>query len=93
VALLNESGIRFCMRCDNDSSWSALTTFMRASADEAWVTLKAASAGDAAAWCCSRTPPRLRLVRQIAPNGAARVLATNLDEQAAPAHAFAELYH
>jgi hypothetical protein len=93
VAVLNERGIRFCMRCDNDSSWSALTTFMRAGTDDAWVTLKAPSAADAAAWDCPRTPPRLRLVRQIAPNGAVRVLATNLDEQAAPAHAFAELYH
>jgi hypothetical protein len=32
-------------------------------------------------------------VRQISPGGAVRVLATNLDEQAAPAHSFAELYH
>ena len=93
VALLNERGIRFCMRCDNDCGWSALTAFVRSGANEAWVTLKAPSADDAATWECSRTPPRLRLVRQIAPNGAVRVLATNLDEQLAPAHAFAELYH
>jgi hypothetical protein len=70
-----------------------MTTFMRSGANEAWVTLKAPSADGAATWECSRTPPRLRLVRQIAPNGAVRVLATNLDEQLAPAHAFAELYH
>ena len=44
-------------------------------------------------WGCSRTPPRLRLVRQIAPSGAVRVLATKLGEQVAPAHAFADLYH
>jgi hypothetical protein len=25
------------MRCDNDSGWSAQTTFMRSGADEAWV--------------------------------------------------------
>jgi len=93
VALLNERGIRFCMRCDNDSSWAALTTFMRSSSDEAWVTLKSPSMDDAAVWGCSRTPPRLRLVRQVAPTGAVRVLATNLDEQVAPAHAFADLYH
>jgi len=93
VALLNERGIRFCMRCDNDSGWSAQTTFVRSGADQAWVTLKPASVDDAATWGCSRNPPRLRLVRQVAPNGAVRVLATNLDEQAAPAHAFAELYH
>jgi hypothetical protein len=93
VALLGELGIRFCMRCDNDSSWSALTAFIRSGADQAWVTLKPPSVDDAAAWGCSRTPPRLRLVRQVSPSGAVRVLATNLDEQAAPVHAFAELYH
>jgi len=93
VALLNQRGIRFCMRCDNDSSWSALTAFMRSDAAEAWVELKAPSVGDAAVWGCSRTPPRLRLIRQVAPSGAVRVMATNLDERAAPAHAFADLYH
>lgn len=93
VALLNERGIRYCMRCDNDSGWSAMTAFMRSGADQAWVTLKAPSVDDAAMWGCSRTPPRLRLVRQVAPNGAVRVLATNLDQQTAPVHAFADLYH
>jgi hypothetical protein len=93
VALLIERGIRFCMRCDNSSSWSALTAFMRSGRDQAWVTLKAPSATEAPLWGCSRTPPQLRLVRQVAPNGAVRVLATYLDEQAAPADAFADLYH
>jgi len=93
VALLNERGVRFCLRCDNDSGWSAQTTFMRSGADQAWVTLKPPSVDDAALWGCSRNPPRLRLVRQVAPSGAVRVLATNLDEQAAPAHSFAALYH
>lgn len=93
VALLNERGIRFCMRCDNDSGWSAQTTFMRSGDEQAWVTLRPPSADDAAVWGCSRNPPRLRLVRQVTPNGAVRVLATNLDEQAAPAHTFADLYH
>ena len=93
VALLNERGIRWCMRCDNDSGWSAVRTFMRSGADEAWVTLNAPNAADADAWGCTRTAPRVRLVRQVAPNGALRVLATNLDEQDYPCHAFAELYH
>jgi Transposase DDE domain len=93
VALLCERGIRFCMRCDNNSGWSALSTFMRSGATDTWVTLKPPSADDAAVWGCSRNPPRLRLVRQVAPNGAVRVLATNLDEQAAPADSFADLYH
>lgn len=93
VALLCERGIRFCMRCDNGSGWSALTRFMRSDAAEAWVTLKPPSADDAALWGCSRNPPRLRLVRQVSPGGAVRVMATNMDEQAVPAHAFAQLYH
>ena len=93
VALLCERGIRFCMRCDNDSGWSALSAFMRSGAAEAWVTLRPPSADDAAVWGCSRNPPRLRLVRQVTPSGAVRVLATNLDEHAAPADSFAELYH
>lgn len=93
VALLNERSIRYCIRCDNSSGWSALTAFMHSGRDEAWVTIKAPSVDDAATWGCTRTPPRLRLVRQIAPSGALRVLATNLDEQTVPAHAFAELYH
>jgi len=93
VALLNQRGIRFCMRCDNDSGWSAQAAFMRSGDEQAWVTLRPPSADDAAVWGCSRNPPRLRLVRQVAPNGAVRVLATNLDEQAAPAHAFGDLYH
>ena len=38
VALLCERGIRFCMRCDNDSGWTALTTFMRSGAVEAGVS-------------------------------------------------------
>ena len=29
VALLNDRGIRFVMRCDNDSGWSATRKFMR----------------------------------------------------------------
>jgi len=93
VALLCERGVRFCMRCDNNSGWSAQAKFMRSGALEAWVTLKPPSAVDAAVWGCSRNPPRVRLVRQVAPSGAVRVLATNLDEQAVPAHAFADLYH
>lgn len=91
--LLIERGVRFCIRCDSSSGWVALTRFMRSSACDEWVTLKPPSADDAAVWGCSRTPPRIRLVRQIAPNGAVRVMVTNLDEQAAPAHAFADLYH
>ena len=93
VALLNARGIRFVMRCDNDSGWSATKAFLRSGADEAWVTLKAPNAHDVRDWGCPADMPRVRLVRQTSPNGKVRVLATNLDSQAYPCHAFAALYH
>jgi Transposase DDE domain len=93
VALLNERGIRWCMRCDNDSGWGAVRGFMRSGKDEDWVTLAGASAIDAQTWSCSRQPQRIRLVRQISPGGAVRVLATNLESTVVPADAFGDLYH
>lgn len=93
VSLLDERGIRWCMRCDNESGWAPVRTFMRSGADETWVTLSAPSADAAKAWGCARTAPQVRLVRQVSPGGAVRVLATNLDSHAYPSHGFADLYH
>ena len=93
VALLNARGIRFVIRCDNDSGWSATKKFLRSGAAEAWVTLSAPSADEVRDWGCPCEAPRLRLVRQTAPNGKLRALLTNLDSQAHPCHAFADLYH
>lgn len=93
VALLNERGIRFVMRCDNDSGWSATRKFMRSGALEADVTLNAPGAADVRDWGCRPDAPTLRLVRQTAPNGQVRVLATNLDAHEFPATLFADLYH
>ena len=93
VCLLNERGIRWCMRCDNDSGWTPVRTFMRAGTDEACVTLSEPSAADADTWGCGRTAPMARLVRQVSPSGAIRVLVTNLDSRNYPCHAFANLYH
>ncbi len=93
VALLNARGIRWCMRCDNNSSWRAVRDFMRSNQDEVWVNLGAPRAEDAQTWECPREAQRVRLVRQVSPGGAIRVLATNLDSQAIPCQAFAELYH
>ncbi len=93
VALLNARGIRFVMRCDNNSGWAAAKAFMRSGADEAWVTLNVPNAQDVRDWGCPPEAPRVRLVRQVAPNGAVRVLATNLDAHACPAATFGELYH
>jgi Transposase DDE domain len=93
VALLNERGIGWVMRCDNDSGWGVVRSFMRSGLDEDAVTLVGPGAADAQTWGCSRQPQRIRLVRQISPGGAVRVLATNLESGVVPAHAFAELYH
>jgi Transposase DDE domain len=93
VALLNARGIRFVMRCDNDGGWSATKQFIRSGAAEASVVLNAPSAHEVHDWGCPSGPPGLRLVRQTAPNGQVRVLATNLDADAFPAALFGDLYH
>jgi hypothetical protein len=93
VSMLNERGIKWCMRCDNASGWAALRKFMRSGADEAQVTLSEPGAQDARTWGCARTAPQARLVRQLSPGGAIRVLATNLDLLDYPCHAFGDLYH
>jgi hypothetical protein len=93
VALLNARGIRFVMRCDNPSGWVATQRFMRSGASDATAGLKAPSADEVRDWGCPSGAPQLRLVRQTAPNGQVRVLATNLDAEAFPAALFADLYH
>ena len=93
VALLNARGIRFVMRCDNEGGWSAAKKFMRSAAAEANVSLNAPSADEVRDWACPAGPPALRLVRQVAPNGKVRLLATNLDADAFPAALFGDLYH
>lgn len=93
VGLLNARDIRFVMRCDNDSGWCATKAFMRSGAAEAWVTLNTPNPQDVRDWGCPPAAPRVRLVRQVAPNGAVRVLATNLQEQACAAASFGDLYH
>lgn len=93
VQLLQERGIRFIMRCDSTSGWAAVRQFMRSGLPEAMVCLNQVSAQDALAWGCGRTAPSVRLVANVAPNGAMRVLATNLDCHQASAPAFGDLYH
>jgi hypothetical protein len=44
-------------------------------------------------WGCPAGQPDVRLVRQTAPNGRVRVLATNLDAQRFDAALFGDLYH
>jgi Transposase DDE domain len=93
VALLTERGIRFVMRCDNDSGWAATKKFMRSDSLDVTVTLNAPSADEVCTWGCPAGRPTLRLVRQVAPNGQVRVLATNLQAQDFAAPLFADLYH
>lgn len=93
VQALQERGIRFVMRCDNNSGWPAVRKFVRSARAEATVTLNVPSARDAQDWGCRRVAPSVRLVRHVAPGGAIRVLATNLGAQEAAAAAFGDLYH
>jgi Transposase DDE domain len=90
---LLERGLSFVMRCDNDSGWPAVREFVHSGRSEAVVTLNKPSARDAADWGCQRQAPQVRLVRQVAPSGAIRVLATNLTSEQAPAADFGDLYH
>ena len=94
VHLLNARGIGFIMRCDTVSGgWSGVRQFMRAGSAQAQISLSAPCKQDAADWGCPALPPQVRVVRQVAPNGQVRVLMTNLPPEAAPADAFADLYH
>jgi hypothetical protein len=93
VALLTARGIRLVMRCDNDGGWSTAKAFLRSGAADASVTLNAPSADDVRDWGCPAGRPGLRLVRQTAPNGRVRVLATNLDAERFDAALFGDLYH
>lgn len=52
------------------------------------------NARDAADYECPRVAPRVRLIRQVTPQGQVRVLMTSLvDAEHFPAEAFAQLYH
>jgi hypothetical protein len=94
VAVLNQRGIKFCMRVDNDSGFACVRDFTRSNANERIVMLRAPDKQDAIDYECPRKPQRVRLVRNVSPNGEQRVLMTNLfDEKLYPADCFGELYH
>jgi len=93
VALLNARGIRFVMRCDNNGGWRAAKSFMRSGHAQADVSLNAPSTDEVRDWGCPAGAPTLRLVRQMAPNGQVRLLATNLDTETFPPELFGDLYH
>jgi hypothetical protein len=93
VALLCERAIRFVMRCDKLTGWSAVRQFLRSGADQAQVTLNAPSAQDVADWACPGDAPSVRVVRNVSSNGRVRVLATNLPAADFPVECFGDLYH
>lgn len=93
VSLLCERGIRFVMRCDKLTGWSAVRRFLRSGAEQAQVTVNAPSAQDVADWGCAPTAPELRVVRNVSSTGRLRVLATNLDAVDFPCECFGDLYH
>lgn len=93
IQFLIERGIRFVIRCDSSSSWSAVRAFMRSSEMDSHVTLSPPSAEDAQDWGCARVAPTVRLVKSITPEGKVRVMVTNLTPEQVPTAAFAELYH
>lgn len=92
ISLLLQRGIHFCIRCDG-SGWTAVRRFVRSGLTEQSVTLSAPSAAEDKDWGCGRNAPRVRLVRQVSPGGAVRVLLTDLNSQAYPCKVFGELYH
>jgi hypothetical protein len=96
VGLLNQRGIAFCMRVelDGESGFTCVRRFRRSGLSEAIVTLPPPDRRDVIDYECPATPPRVRLVRHVAPNGRVRVLMTNLfDTQRFPAAGFGDLYH
>lgn len=93
LAALMQRGIRFVIRCDNDSGWSQVKAFSRSSAIEAHVTINGPGAQDAEDWCCPRSPLPVRLVKSVSTTGAQRVMVTNLDAKDVPAELFGDLYH
>jgi len=93
VALLCERGIRFVMRCDKLTGWSAVKQFLRSSAHDAQVRLNAPGSQDVTDWGCPATAPEVRVVRNVSSNGRVRVLATNLPGADFPLDCFGDLYH
>jgi hypothetical protein len=93
VAYLTERRIRFCMRCDKNNGWTAMRSLICSGQAEVVVTLKKPSRRDTADYLCTGTPPQVRLVRLLTPDGQIRVVATNLAAQDFPAEVFVDLYH
>ena len=96
VSLLNHREQLFCMRVEQSGTGglSCVREFLRSGLAEQTVTLRAPDRCDADDCDCPGEPQTVRLIRHVAPNGAVRVLMTNLmDATRFPANAFGDLYH
>ncbi|MBG6073671.1 MULTISPECIES: IS4 family transposase [unclassified Polaromonas] len=96
VSVLNQRRLPFCMRVEKSGSgnFACVRDFLRSGLTEKNVMLRAPNKRDCEDYECPREPQTVRLVRHIAPNGAVRVLMTNLlDRQRFPAACFSDLYH
>ena len=77
VAALTQRDIPFCMRVDA-RNWKCVSAFARSDETERVVTLNAPDAQDALDYELTRTPSRVRLIRDITPDGRCRVLMTSV---------------
>ena len=93
IQFLIERGIRFVIRCDNDSGWAAVRSFMRSNDMDIQATLSPPSLDDAREWGCACVAPAVRLVKSITPEGKVRVMVTNLTPEQVPTADFTVLYH
>ncbi len=96
VSVLNGRNIFFCMRVEKSgkSGYTCVRNFLHSGLSEQIVMLRAPDRRDAEDYECERVPQKVRLIRQVSPNGKLRVLMTNLyDTVRFPASCFSDLYH
>ena len=94
VAVLSQTRIPFCIRCDMASTFKVIKEFARSSLAEAVVTLPAPRRRDAADYECEHVATQVRLIRVIAANGRSFIIMTSLiDSQTYPAATFGDIYH
>jgi len=94
AALLQQRGIRFCMRCDRSrGGWVGVEAFIASGALEQEMSLSAPKPADVRDYGCGAGRVQVRLVRVCTPDGQVRVMATNLPQQQFAAALFGELYH
>lgn len=94
TAVLSQTRIPFCIRCDMASTFKVVKAFAHSSLAEAIVTLPAPRRRDAADYGCERVVTQVRLIRVIAANGRSYIVMTSLiDCQTYPSAAFGDIYH